>query len=198
MTQCDVMLCSMADVLCDDPVQCDVMQYGRCVQMFCENMLQAGSGPLFKIQVFWTVSHYIFSNTSVRTSQLSGSNTPTAIETNSSGNTHSYPPRYTVSLYVNSECYTAVGSLRNVAICMPICICIKLKLQSVKFQIFSHWWCWWVKSSSGTCHDVVPWVHLIVLRCGTPSNCAGTAHPKTSHITTEELNMKKYHTTVTT
>jgi len=38
---------------------------------------------------------------------------------------------------------------------MAICTCIKLKLEGVKFQTFSHWRCWWVKSS-GTCHDVVP------------------------------------------
>jgi len=132
MTLCDVMSCSMADVyrcfvrwpcvmwchavwqmcsdvLWDDPVCCDIIQYGRCVQMFCEmtlcdvisysmadvyrcfvrwpcviwchavwqmfcgNMLECESGSLFKIQVFQTVSHYICGNTSVRTSQLSGS-----------------------------------------------------------------------------------------------------------------------------
>ena len=62
MTLCDVMSCSMADVyrcfvrwpcvmwchtvwqmctdiLWDDPVRCDVMQYGRCVQMFWEMTL---------------------------------------------------------------------------------------------------------------------------------------------------------------
>jgi hypothetical protein len=43
------------DVLWDDPVLCDVMQYGRCIKMFCEKMLQGGSCSLFKIQVFWTV-----------------------------------------------------------------------------------------------------------------------------------------------
>jgi len=58
-----------------------MMQYGRSVQMFCQNMLQGGSGSLFKIQVFWTVSHYTFSSTSVRTSQLSDSITLTEIQT---------------------------------------------------------------------------------------------------------------------
>jgi hypothetical protein len=95
----------MCTVLWDDPVRCDVMQYGRCVQMFCENMLQGGSGSLFKIQVFWTVLHYIFSNTSEKLTAIRLFLTHWDWDIISSRNTHSYPPRYTASLYIYSECY---------------------------------------------------------------------------------------------
>ena len=133
------------------------MQYGRCVQMSRESTLHGGSGSLFKIQVFCTIAHYT-SAASVRTLQLSGPMSLTMTGTlSSTKNTLSYLPRHTVSLYIYSECHMWVGSFRSVAICMAICTCIKFKLQSVKFQTFSQWWCWWFKSS-GIRHDVVPQV----------------------------------------
>lgn len=119
MTRCDVISCSMADVyrcfvrwpcamwchagrqmctdvLWDNPVWCNIMQYGRYVQMFCEMTLWnvMPCSMIMWTDVLWehaagwmwlTVQDSspldCFSNTSVRTSQLSGSISPTETET---------------------------------------------------------------------------------------------------------------------
>jgi len=139
------------DVLWDDPVQCDVMQYCNVYRCFVRTCCRVEMAHCSRLKSSGLFQQHLCENLTAIRLYLTHSDW----DINSSTNTLSYPQQYTVLLYIYSECHTWVGSFRNVAVCMAICTCIQLKLQGVKFQTFSHWWCWWVKSS-GPCHNVVP------------------------------------------